>query len=104
MGKKWWGGGVLKIKLWVLKRNTTKNYSQPTHAKNVYKGKEIIKTIEDKIISDTRNFFKHEEEEKHFKPEKIDKCYGKNFIIMKAGTTRIKHYKLKNTSIKLDHI
>ena len=98
------GGGFKDKIVSLLKRNTTKNYSQPTRAKNVYKGKEIIKTIKDKIISDTRGFFKHEEEEKHFKPEKIDKCYGKNFIIMKVGTTKIKHYQLKSTSIKLDHI
>ena len=42
----------------LLKTNTTDNYSKPTHAKNMYKGQKIIKTIEDKIISDTRNFIK----------------------------------------------
>ena len=42
----------------LLKTNTTDNYSKPTRAKNMYKGQKIIKTIEDKIISDTRNFIK----------------------------------------------
>ena len=42
----------------LLKTNTTDNYSKPTRAKNMYKGQKISKTIEDKIISDTRNFIK----------------------------------------------
>ena len=51
--------GCFKDKIMtLLKTNTTDNYSKPTRAKNMYKGQKIIKTIEDKIISDTRNFIK----------------------------------------------
>ena len=51
----------------------------------MYKGQKIIKTIEDKVISDTRNFFEQEkEEEDYYKPEKVDKIYSDNFIIYES--------------------
>ena len=51
----------------------------------MYKGQKIIKTIEGKVVSDTRNFFEQEkEEEDYYKPEKVDKIYSDNFIIYES--------------------
>ena len=47
-------------------------------------GQKIIKTIDDRILSNTRNFFKQEEEEDYYEPEKVDKFYSKNVIICES--------------------
>ena len=54
-----------------------------------------IKTIEDKVISGTRNFFEQEkEEEDNYKPGKV--FIATISLYMKVGEIKIKHYQLTN--------
>ena len=41
----------------LLKRNPTENYRKPPRAKNVYKVQKLSNTVEEKLISNTSNFF-----------------------------------------------
>ena len=65
----------------LLKTNAADNHSKQTRAKIVYKGQKIIKTIKDKIISDTRNIFEQEE---------VDKFYSDKFTVYKSRRSKNK--------------
>ena len=79
----------------LLKTNAADNHSKQTRAKIVYKGQKIIKTIKDKIISDTRNILSK---------KRWINFIATNLLSTKVGAVKIKVYKLKNILIKLDHI
>ena len=46
----------------------------------------------------------HEEEENYYKSASVTKFWSKNCIEYKSNGDEIKHYQLKNMSIKLGHI
>ena len=50
--------GKIKYKIpSLLKGNPTENYRKPPRAKNVYKVQKLCNTVEEKLISNTSNFF-----------------------------------------------
>ena len=68
----------------------------------VYKGQKIIKTIEDKIISNTRKVSEQEEEEEdYYKLEKVDKFYSSSFIIYQSRDDKNKTLSIKEYLIKI---
>ena len=68
----------------------------------MYKGRKIIKTIEDKVISNTRHFFEQEkEEEGYYKPENVDKIYSDSFIIYESRGDKNKTLSIDEYPIKI---
>ena len=58
--------------------------------------------IKDRIITDIRNVFEHEEEHYH-KPVTVGNFWSNNYINMKVTVIEIKYYQLKNILTKLYH-
>ena len=67
----------------LFKANATKDYSKPTHVKNVYSGRKTtrklkIKKSEDSIIKNARNLFKLKKETEPIKDMIVRGC--KSFL------------------------
>ena len=85
--KKSWA--VLQTKLSLFKTNTTKKYSKPTPANNVYRGRKkprkqsedkIIKAINNKIIRDLKDLCEREKKEYYYKPVRVGNFWSNNHI------------------------
>ena len=50
-----------------------------------------------------RIFFEYEEEN-YYKPVRVSNFWGNSYVEYEKKMIEIKHYQLKNTLIKLDHI
>ena len=60
--------------------------------------------VKDRVLRDINNLFEHEEEGNHFKPVRVSNFWSHNYIEYEVTVIEIKHYQLKNTLMKLDHI
>ena len=72
------------------------------NAKNLFRLKKENKAIKNRIVRDIRNLVEHEED--YYKPLRVGNSLSNNYIEYESIVIEIKHYHLKNISIKLDHI
>ena len=80
------------------------NYTAIKNIRNIFRLKKETKVIKDRILSDIKNFFEHEEEN-YYKPVRVSNFWSNNYVEYKSNNHRNKkHYQLKNFLIKLDHI
>ena len=71
----------------LFKTSTTKNYSKPTHVKNVYGGEKKPRKLKIKengapkgiMITDIKNLFE-QEQENYYKPVRAGNFYSNNYI------------------------
>ena len=57
---------------------------------NIFRQEKETKAIKDRILSDKKNLFEHEEEEKYYKPVRIHNFWSKNYIECESNGSRNK--------------
>ena len=72
--------------------------------RNVFRLEKENKQTKDIMLRDITNFFENEEEENYYKPVRLRNFWNNNHIEHEVTAIEIKHYQLKNSLIKLDHI
>ena len=81
------------------------NYTVIKDIRNLFRQEKETKAIKDRILRDIKNLSEYEKvEENYYKPVGVNNFWNNNYIEYEIMVIEIKHYQLKNISIKLDLI